>query len=103
MKIVLRHQATQKQASASCSVIEYPLNHDMLDIAVATITGRYPDAGRVVNQECNELAYVQQGTGKIVINGREYSLTAGDTVIIEAGEPYYWEGALQLLLSCRPI
>ena len=40
----------------------------MLDIAVANISGRYPDKGRVVNQHCKELAYVQQGTGKIVIN-----------------------------------
>ena len=37
-----------------------------------------------------------------VINGKDVSLTVGDTIIIEAGEPYYWEGNMQLLLSCRP-
>ena len=102
MKVVLKNQAIQKTNSSMCSVIEYPLNDEMLDIAIATISGRYPDSGRVVNQKCKELAYVQDGEGKIVINGKDISLTVGDTVIIEAGESYYWEGNMQLLLSCRP-
>ena len=102
MKITLKHQAIQKTFGSDCSVVEYPLNDDMLDIAIATISGRYPDKGRVVNRECKELAYVQHGEGKIVINGKEVSLVAGDTIIIEVGEPYYWEGNIQLLLSCRP-
>jgi len=101
MKIVLKDQTIKKMVG-SCSVIEYPLNHEMLDIAIATIVGRYPDTGRVVNQKCSELGYVQQGMGRIVVNGNEFSLTAGDTVIIEAGEAYYWEGNMQLILSCRP-
>lgn len=102
MKITLKHQAIKKAVGTSCSVTEYPLNHEMLDIAIATIAGRYPETGRVVNQECSELGYVQQGMGKIVVGGDEFSLIAGDTVIIEAGEPYYWEGNMQLILSCRP-
>lgn len=48
-----------------CSVIDYPINDDRLDMAIATISGRYPDNRRVVNQECKELAYVQSGEGKM--------------------------------------
>ena len=102
MKIALKTQAIQKTNSSTCSVKEYPLNDDMLDIAIATISGRYPDNGSVVNQECKELAYVQSGEGKIVINGEDITLTEGDSIIIDAGELYYWEGNLQLILSCRP-
>jgi hypothetical protein len=51
MKITLKHQAIQKTFGSVCSVVEYPLNDDMLDIAIATISGRYPDKGRVVNRE----------------------------------------------------
>lgn len=102
MRIAFKDQAKQKANSSMCSVTEYPLNDPMLDLAIATITGRYPESGRFVNQECKELAYVQNGQGKIVINGEEISLTEGDSIIIDAGEPYYWEGNLQLILSCRP-
>lgn len=102
MKIAFKNQAKQKKHSSMCSVTEYPLNDPMLDLAIATIAGRYPENGRVVNHECKELAYVQDGEGKIVINGEEISLAVGDSIIIDAGEPYYWEGNLQLVLSCRP-
>lgn len=102
MKIAFKNQATQKKNSNMCSVTEYPLNDSMLDIAIATIAGRYPENGRVINRECKELAYVQRGEGKIVINGEIISLTEGDSIIIDAGEPYYWEGNMQLFLSCRP-
>lgn len=102
MKIAYKNQAIHKATGNVCTVVEYPLHDDMLDLAIATISGRYPENGRVVNQECKELAYVQKGDGKIVINGKEISLTEGDSLIIDAGEPYYWEGNLQLLLSCRP-
>lgn len=102
MKVAFKNQAKQKIHSNMCSVIEYPLHDAMLDVAIATIAGRYPENGRVINQECKELAYVQDGAGKIVINNEEISLTAGDSIIIDAGESYYWEGNLQLVLSCTP-
>lgn len=102
MKIIHKHQALKKSNDSSCSVTEYPLNDEELDIALATIRGRYPAQGRVVNRQCKELAHVQSGEGKIVINGEEIALNPGDSLIIEAGEVYYWEGNLELILSCRP-
>ncbi len=102
MKISLKHQAIEKKNSAACSVIEHNLNDEKLDIAIAKILGRYPDARRVVNQKCCELAYVSQGEGKVVIENEEYKISAGDVVLIEAGEKYYWEGSLQLIMTCRP-
>jgi mannose-6-phosphate isomerase-like protein (cupin superfamily) len=102
MEIVFKHQSINKTNNAACSVTEYPLNNQMLDFAIAAINGRYPDEHRVVNQECDELAYVFDGEGKIVINRKEHLLSKGDVVLIEAGEKYYWEGNMKLFLSCRP-
>lgn len=102
MKIALKHQALEKVNGTMCAVTEYPLNHELLDLALAKITDRYPAVRCVVNKECAELAYVFEGQGKVVINGSEYSINAGDVILIEAGEKYYWEGQMRLFLSCRP-
>lgn len=102
MKIALKHQAKEKANSPTCSVTEYELKDDMLDMAIATIAGRYPEQNRIVNQQCDELAYVFEGEGKIVVNHHEYRLSAGDVLIIEAGDKYFWEGKMKLFLSCRP-
>jgi quercetin dioxygenase-like cupin family protein len=37
-----------------------------------------------------------------ILNNEEYKLSAGDVVLIEAGDKYYWEGHMQLFISCRP-
>ncbi len=102
MKIAFKHQAVEKMNNEACSVIEYALNNVMLDAAIATISGRYPDERRVVNQQCDELAYVFEGEGKIVINHEEHKITSGDVILIEAGEKYFWEGNIKIFLSCRP-
>jgi uncharacterized cupin superfamily protein len=102
MKISFKHQAIEKNNSPTCSVTEYALGHNMLDMAIATVSGRYPNERRVVNQECDELAYVFEGEGKLVLNNEEHKLSAGDVVLIEAGEIYFWEGDMKLFMSCRP-
>jgi mannose-6-phosphate isomerase-like protein (cupin superfamily) len=102
MKRVLKKEVIHKNNSSTCSMIVYPLEDSMLDMAIAFISGRYPEYGRFVNKECKELAYVQKGKGKIVINGQSIPLAVGTAVIIDAGESYFWEGTMQLLLSCRP-
>lgn len=102
MKLSLKHQTTTKTNSTACTVIEHSLNNKMLDIAIAQIDGRYPDHRRVVNQECSELAYVFEGKGRIVVNNKEHHLNAGDAVLIEAGEKYFWEGNMQIFISCHP-
>lgn len=102
MKIAFKHQAKEKNNSPVCKVTEYELNHPMLDMALATISGRYPDSRRVVNEQCDEIAYIFEGEGKIVINHEEHTISSGDVILIEAGEKYFWEGNMKMLMSCRP-
>lgn len=102
MKIALKQQSVKKISNDACVITEYPLNHANLDMAIAKISGRYPTERRVVNNECDELAYVLQGQGKIVINHEEHPLSEGDVVLIEAGEKYFWNGNMQIIMSCQP-
>lgn len=102
MQIVLKKQAIQRKNSDVCVVTEYKINDETLDFAIVKVIGRYPDKQRVVNTKCKEIVYVNSGNGKVVVNGKEYSLNAGDLVLIEAGEKFFWEGSLELFISCRP-
>lgn len=54
------------------------------------------------NQKCKEIVYIQNGNGKVVVEGKEYNLDTGDVVLIEAGEKYYWEGKMDLRISSNP-
>jgi len=102
MKISLRSQAIMRKNSDICIVTEHPIKDELMDFAIVKINGRYPHQQRVTNLLCKEIVYVHQGHGKVVVEGKEHSLGAGDVVLIEAGEKYYWEGDLHLFISCRP-
>lgn len=102
MKLSKKHQAIEKKNSDFCAVTEHPINDQMIDFAIAKISGRYPDTQRVSNLVCKEIVYIQEGNGKVVVDGNEHLINAGDVILIEAGEKYYWEGNMQLLISCTP-
>ena len=103
MKISFKHDAKHKKNNEVCVVTEYLLDNDeSINFAIAKITGRYPTAGRMTNQKCKLLAYVQEGSGKIEIEGKEILLQVGDVVLIEPGEKYFWEGVMHLHVSCTP-
>lgn len=102
MKISLKHQASQKINNESCTVEEHFLNDETIDFALATIAGRYPSIKQAVNNECKEVVYIKEGSGKIVVNGNEHLLNAGDVILIEPGEKFYWEGNLKIAMVCTP-
>jgi mannose-6-phosphate isomerase-like protein (cupin superfamily) len=102
MKIIYKDQAKQHRNGSHCVAIEYPLDDKEINGAVIELTGRYPEAGRVVNVKCKLLAYVMKGSGKIVVDGQETNLKEGDMVFVEPGEKYFWDGALTLFMPCAP-
>ncbi len=102
MKKISFKSAITKENGSACTVVEYPLANKNVDFAIATITGRYPEARRVVNQQCDEIAYVAEGDGILVLEDQTHPLKKGDVVIIEAGERYYWQGNMKLMMTCRP-
>jgi mannose-6-phosphate isomerase-like protein (cupin superfamily) len=102
MKKLAKQQAMQRKNSDVCVVTEHDVGDELMDFAIVKIWGRYPDSRRVVNQGCKELVYIHEGRGKVVVEGQEYLLNAGDVVLIEPGEKFYWDGKMELFISCRP-
>lgn len=88
--------------SPNCIVHEYQTKNRDINIAVAEIINRYPDAGYVVNRKCTEIGYVLKGSGKLVTETGEASLSVGDVVTIAAGEKYYWEGTMTVIVPVAP-
>jgi mannose-6-phosphate isomerase-like protein (cupin superfamily) len=102
MKISLKHQSLEKKSSDACVITEHPLEDEMINVAIAKVTGRYPATGNTLNQICKELAYIYEGTGKVVVNSKEQVVKAGDVVLIEPGEKFHWEGNMSIFISCTP-
>ena len=102
MKIVRKNETKEFKNSDQCTAIEYPLGDKDINGAVIKLNGRYPEKGRTVNTKVKEMAYVIRGRGKIVVEGKEYSLNVGDFVLIDANERYFWEGDLEMFVPCVP-
>lgn len=101
MEYVAREDAVSHEM-ASCTVYEYAMESGEMNIGVAEIRGRYPEAGYAVNQECCEMGYVLRGSGRLVTEEREVVLGEGDVVSLPRGEKYYWEGELTVVLPAAP-
>jgi mannose-6-phosphate isomerase-like protein (cupin superfamily) len=103
MKIVKKSDATPFVNSDTCYGVEFPFESKALNIAIITIDGRYPAKGNLVNEVCQEIAYVMSGSGKIGFDDREQDLQPGDAVFLDANEAYYWVGnKMQLFVPCSP-
>lgn len=102
MQIIHKNQTEKHKNGESCVAIEYPSINNDINGAAVELTGRYPNKQRVVNIECKELSYVIEGSGKVVIEGKETNLNKGDLILIEPGEKYFWDGNLTLFVSCAP-
>lgn len=102
MKIIYKKQIISRNNNNFCQVTEFPLTDNEINFAIVKLSGRYPDNNRAINIKCKEMVYIHWGNGKLVINDQEYLLNSGDLVIIEAGEKFYWEGDMELHISCSP-
>ncbi len=102
MEHVNRESAVKHANSPNCIVYEYPMKNSEMNICTAEIIHRYPNEGYAVNHKCCEIGYILKGSGKLVTETREVKLSMGDAVYIAAGEKYYWEGNMTLVLPCAP-
>lgn len=102
MKFIKNTDSVLHQNSDECIAYEYPLNDKDINIALVEVNGRYPDSGKVFNEECKEIAFVIEGNGKVVVNEKEILLEKGDSILIEPKEHIYWQGNLKMLMSCSP-
>lgn len=103
MRLVKQHQSKVFQNSQNCEVIEYSTNDADMNMAVIKLSGRYPEQGFVVNKECKEILYVQEGLVSLAVKGQlVQELQSSDMVLIDKNEPYFWEGNAILISACSP-
>lgn len=97
-----KEQCAQHQNAPSCTVTELPLELFSMNFAIAHIHGRYPEVKQAFNRISKEIVYIQAGQGHITINGHTHTLEAGDMVLIEPNELFFWEGDMTLFITCQP-
>lgn len=102
MKYICKDAANKIKNSKTCTVREYKLDRQNIDIAQVTISGRYPEDGSVKNNVSTEVCLVISGSGSIVVDKEKTLLQAGDVILIEPGEKFFWEGVMEIVISCSP-
>ena len=96
--LIKKSNALEKKNSEVCTVREYDYPSSLFSFATALIDGRYPEAKRVVNLECEEVYYVSEGSGVIHSEKGDFEITEGDLYFFEKGEIYWVEGVKLLLV-----
>ena len=65
MKLIKFEQTEKFKNGENCEVLEYPLDDKDINISTAVLSGRYPEKGYCVNEQCKELIYVVSGSGTL--------------------------------------
>jgi mannose-6-phosphate isomerase-like protein (cupin superfamily) len=102
MKIIHENQTKKFKNSDVCVATEYPMGDKDINVAYVEVSGRYPATGQVTNEKCKEMAYIIEGSGKIVVEGEEIILNEKDLILLNPGERFYWEGNMKMLVPCTP-
>ena len=102
MQITTKSQRKEFKNGDYCIAFEYPREDKNINGAVIKLSGRYPDKGWAANEVCKEMGYIISGSGKLVVEDKEYELTAGDLVLINPGEKFYWQGDMEIFMPCAP-
>ena len=103
LKIIKNEDKVLGSNSDKCKTIEYSFNDKDIDLGIAIITGRYPDVGYCVNEECKELIYVIDGSGELCFEDKKINFYQGDSILIDKNEKYYWNtNYCKVSMSCTP-
>jgi mannose-6-phosphate isomerase-like protein (cupin superfamily) len=101
--LIKKQQAKEKTTSKTCKVWEYGFENKNLGIAAVKIDGRYPEKGKAMNKECDEIYYVISGEAKVNVDGKEFNIAEGDALFLPKAKPYFVEAKkLFLLVSNNP-
>jgi mannose-6-phosphate isomerase-like protein (cupin superfamily) len=101
--LVKKAEAKKVSNSEKCTVWEYDMHNQNFNVATAYIDGRFPDEGRVVNLEVEEIYYVQSGLASIHSEKGDCEIEAGDMYLFEKGEKFWVDAKeLSLVVTCAP-
>lgn len=90
--LIKKQDSTKKENSKSCTVWEYNFPNEDLGFATCKINGRYPNSGKAMNTECDEIYYVISGRGTIHHETGNFEIEEGDAFYFEKGKWYWVEG-----------
>ena len=83
-------------------LFEYATQDKDINGAVTSIKGRYPEEGWMHNEVCKEMIYIIKGSGALVTKNKRTKFEAGDIIIINPKEEYYWKGEMQHFVASIP-
>lgn len=103
MKISRKSETKTLKICPTCVAVEYPLLSDEIQGSLIKLNGRYPETGFTLNEVCVELVYILGGSGYLGNkNGERLEFIAGDQLVIEPGEQYFWEAKATMFVPCAP-
>lgn len=101
--LIKANEAIKKENTSSCIVWEYNFPIKELWFATALINWRYPNTGKAVNHECDELYYIISGNGIIHDESGDYPVHQWDCFLFEKQKWYRVEGTkLNIALPTSP-
>jgi hypothetical protein len=89
------------EAAPTCTVSELGFSGSQ-DAAIATISGRYPETGFVLNRESDMIIRVTLGIGSIATRDSSEQVGVGDVLFIDKQTPYFYEGDFEVLMISSP-
>lgn len=100
---IVRHSEAERFANAdNCHGLEYGFSDKTMNGALITIEGRFPSDNWIVNEVCTELAYIVRGAGAVITEAGCQDFSVGDTLLLQAGEKYYWDADCDVYVVCSP-
>lgn len=90
--LIKKEDSGKKQNSPACTVWEYEFPTKNFGLATALVNGRYPENGKALNLECEEIYFVISGSGVIHSGKGDFSIKEGDAYFFEKNESYWVEG-----------
>ena len=103
MKIIKASDTYENKNSDLCVMREYDFKDVEIDFSTGYVKGRYPSSGFCVNEKVKEMVYILNGGGILNFkSGEKVSFQKGDALLIEKGEPYFWDADCEIAISCTP-
>ncbi len=102
MKIVKLEETETFKNSDLCIATEYGFGDKDIDIATAEINGKYPEDAYCVNTEVKEIILVLLGGGFLHKENETIPFKAGDAILIDKGEKYFWDAHCKVAMACTP-
>ena len=102
MRKVAISDSVKFENSPVCFGYEASFEDAPMNGALITVSGRYPDTGYVMNEVCSELAFVVRGSGKVCTATETIEFGLHDTVLLQPGEKFYWQGDFDIYTVCTP-